>query len=135
MKAAFGNRRHFLQMAAATGAIAGLGDFSFLGRLRPVSAAEAAIASHMVQFDPDIEPLVRLLEETPREKVIEAFEAGIEIDGPSGKVASHPKTHYCTMDMYLAEVRDSRFQVLESWQQVPPVGEGDDSCNVLSMSL
>ncbi len=78
MKAAFGNRRHFLQMAAATGAIAGLGDFSFLGRLRPVSAAEAAIASHMVQFDPDIEPLVRLLEETPREKVIEAFASRIQ---------------------------------------------------------
>jgi len=78
---------------------------------------------------------VRKANSVDREKVIEAFEAGIEIEGPSGKIASHPQTHYCTMDMYLAEVRDSRFQVLESWQQVPPVGEGDDSCNVLSMSL
>src|SRR5690606_3639838 len=77
---------------------------------------------------------VRQADSIDRQKDIEAFESGIAIEGPSGKVASHPQAHYCTMDMYLAEVQESRFQVLESWKQVPPVGE-DDSCNVLNMSL
>ncbi len=35
-----------------------------------------------------------------RQDVIEAFESGVAIDGPSGRVASDPKTHYCIMDMY-----------------------------------
>jgi hypothetical protein len=48
------------------------GDLSFLSRLRPVTAAEAALPPTTIQFHPDIEPLVRLLEETPREQLIEA---------------------------------------------------------------
>src|SRR5262245_23954911 len=64
-------RRSFLQMAAGTGALAGLGDLGFLSQLTPVSAAEARLDPKIVQFHPEIEPLVRLLEETPRERVLE----------------------------------------------------------------
>jgi len=65
------SRRAFLRNTSVGGAVAGLGDLSFLGRLQNVSAAEVAPKPHMVQFGPDIEPLVRFLEETPRNRLLE----------------------------------------------------------------
>ena len=44
---------------------------AFLNGLPPISAAEARLAPGTVPLEPDIEPLVRLLEDTPREKLIE----------------------------------------------------------------
>src|SRR3989442_6537804 len=64
-------RRQFLKTAAVAGAAAGLGDFSFLRCLPRVAAEEAEVDSKMVRFHPDIEPLVRFLEETPRERLLE----------------------------------------------------------------
>src|SRR5436309_8988958 len=64
-------RRQFLKTAAVAGATAGLGDFSFLRCLPRVAAEEAKLDSKMVRFHPDIEPLVRFLEETPRERLLE----------------------------------------------------------------
>src|SRR5215470_14832310 len=64
-------RRSFLQMTAGTTALAGLGDLGFLAQLQPVSAAEAKLEPTGVRLDPEIEPLVRLLENTPRERVLE----------------------------------------------------------------
>jgi hypothetical protein len=58
-------------MAAGTTALAGLGDLGFLAQLQPVSAAEARLEPARVRLDPEIEPLVRLLENTPRERVLE----------------------------------------------------------------
>src|SRR6266404_3136859 len=64
-------RRHFLKTAASAGAFYGLGDLSFLSRLPRVSAQEAKLDPNVVQFHPDIEPLVRFLEETPRDRLLE----------------------------------------------------------------
>jgi hypothetical protein len=64
------NRRNFLCTAAA-GAVAGCGDFGFLGQLAPVTAAEAKLEPRAVQLRPEIEPLVKLLEETARGRVLE----------------------------------------------------------------
>ncbi|HTG45695.1 MAG TPA: twin-arginine translocation signal domain-containing protein, partial [Verrucomicrobiae bacterium] len=64
-------RRSFLKWAGGAGALAGLGDLGFVGRLPSVSAAEAKIPAHAVRLHPEIEPLVRLLEETPRDRVLE----------------------------------------------------------------
>jgi hypothetical protein len=64
-------RRHFLKVAAGTTALAGLGDLGFLAKLPSVSAEEAKIEPKWVRFGPDIEPLIRLLEETPRDRVLE----------------------------------------------------------------
>ena len=72
------NRRHFLGAAAAGGAMLGLGDLSFLARLPSVSAAEADLDTNLVRLDPDIEPTVRLLEETPRERLLEEVAARIK---------------------------------------------------------
>ena len=71
-------RRTFLRTTTGAGALAALGDLSFLSQLRPVSAAEAKLDSRLVRFHPDIEPLVRLLEETPRERVLEEVAARIK---------------------------------------------------------
>src|SRR6266849_5943869 len=64
-------RRRFLKTAAATGAAFGLGDLSFLGRLPHVSAAETKLPAGLVRLQPETEPLVRLLEQTPRERLLE----------------------------------------------------------------
>src|SRR5437773_115901 len=70
-------RRRFLGAALAGGAAAGFVDSKFLSALRPVSAEEARLPPHVVRFSPEIEPLVRLLEDTPRDKVLEEFAARI----------------------------------------------------------
>jgi hypothetical protein len=49
----------------------GGGGLGFLSRLAPVSAAEAKLDSSLVRIDNGVEPTVRMLEETPREKLIE----------------------------------------------------------------
>ena len=71
------SRRRFVQGAFAGGALAGLGDFGFLSQLQPLSAAETKLPPGAVQFRPDIEPLVRLLEETPRDSLLETIGARI----------------------------------------------------------
>jgi hypothetical protein len=64
-------RRRFLKSAVATSAALGFGDLSFLSRLPRISAAEAQLDPKIVRFHSDIEPLVRFLEDTPREKLLE----------------------------------------------------------------
>ncbi|MSU47899.1 MAG: hypothetical protein EXS37_02200 [Opitutus sp.] len=64
-------RRSFLRTAATAGALAGLGDLAFLVGLPRVSAAEAKLDPKAVRFTPEIEPLVRMLEDTPRERLLE----------------------------------------------------------------
>src|SRR5437016_4767806 len=71
-------RRQFLKTAAATGALIGLGDLGFLSRLRPVSAAEAKLEPDMVRFNAEIEPLVRFLEDNPRERLLEEVASRIK---------------------------------------------------------
>ena len=71
-------RRSFLKTAAATGAFLGLGNLGLLSRLPRVSAAEAKLDPKFVQFSPEIEPLVRLLENTPRDRLLEEVAARIQ---------------------------------------------------------
>ena len=71
-------RRAFLKTAAGSGALAALGDLCFLSQLQPVSAAEAKLKPEMVRLHPEIEPLVRLLEDTPRERVLEEVASRIK---------------------------------------------------------
>lgn len=74
-------RRTFFRLAA-TSTLVGWGDFAFLGQLRPVSAAEAKLSPRLVQLQPEIEPLVRLLEDTPSERVLEEVAAKIKAGLP-----------------------------------------------------
>src|SRR6476620_11523684 len=65
------NRRQFLNTAASAAAFTGAAQLGFLSKLPSVSAEEAKSAEDVVKLPDDIEPLVRLLEETPREKLLE----------------------------------------------------------------
>ncbi|MHC4178120.1 MAG: twin-arginine translocation signal domain-containing protein [Planctomycetota bacterium] len=76
-------RRTLLRKAAAGGALLGLGNFSFLARLEPVSAAEAKLPAGVVRLRPEIEPVVRLLEQTPRDRLLE------EVAGRIGRGLSY----------------------------------------------
>ena len=76
------NRRHFVKGALTAGAMAGLGDFAFLGRLPAIDAADGPVSPDAVRFGAETEPLVRLIEETPQEKLLDAVAAAIH-DGTS----------------------------------------------------
>jgi hypothetical protein len=58
-------RRRFLGQAAATTAL-GLADVASLRALRGLAADDPSAVPARVQYGPDIEPIVRLIEETPR---------------------------------------------------------------------
>ena len=58
--------------------LAWVGDLAFLSKLRPVSAAEAKLPAKLVGLHPEIEPLVKLLEDSPREKVLEEVASRIK---------------------------------------------------------
>jgi len=70
------NRRDFLRTAAA-GSLVGLGDLAFLSRLRPVTADETHLDPNLVRLEPGIEPLVTLIEETPRGRLLEEIGARV----------------------------------------------------------
>ena len=63
-------RRRFLQ-STALGLGASLGDWPLLSTITPLSAAAMAVDPDVVRFRPEIEPVVRWIEETPRERIIE----------------------------------------------------------------
>lgn len=72
------SRRSFLTTTAAGSAAISLGDLGFLSSLPSVSAAEATPDPKTVALRPEIEPLVKLLEESSRDKVLEAVASKIK---------------------------------------------------------
>jgi len=73
----YNTRRMFLRQGAAAGALFGLGDLGFLSQLAPVSADEARVDRSAVRLQPEIEPIVRLIEETPQDQLLEEVAARI----------------------------------------------------------
>jgi len=72
------SRRTFVKRGVSCAAVAALTDLGFLSRLGHVDAADAALGTaQMVRLHSEIEPLVRLLEETPEERVIEEVAARV----------------------------------------------------------
>ena len=66
------DRRAVLQTTAAAGALA------FLGRLPEVGAREAKLSQDRMVLTDDIAPLVRLIEETPRDRLLEEIATRIK---------------------------------------------------------
>ena len=71
-------RRHFLKTTATSGALWAFGDLSFLSQLPAISRADARLDPKSVRLQAEIEPLVRLLEETPRDQLLEKVAARIK---------------------------------------------------------
>jgi branched-chain amino acid transport system substrate-binding protein len=55
-----------------------------------------------------------------REPVIEALRGGIGYDGPSGRVQIEPKTNHALQNVYLAELNNQSFNILETYENQPP---------------
>lgn len=64
------NRRKFVA-ASVGGSLATLSGSRLIAGLRPVTEEQAVSGSDMVQLRPEIEPLVRLIEDTPRQRLLE----------------------------------------------------------------
>jgi urea transport system substrate-binding protein len=64
---------------------------------------------------------VRHANSVDRMKVIEALESGISLETPAGKTVLDPKTHHTTVDVFLAEVANHGFKVLQTFPQQPPL--------------
>lgn len=64
-------RRQFVGRTLGLGALAAVGELSFLRGLPHVRAADVDVSPATVRFTPDIEPLVRLIEDTPRAKLLD----------------------------------------------------------------
>ena len=71
MSTKFENRRQFLRTASTGSAAAIASGLAFTSGLPLVSAEDAVLKPELVQFDQHIEPLVRLIEESPREQLLE----------------------------------------------------------------
>src|SRR5262249_50448171 len=72
------NRREFVSQALQVGALAGVGELAFLQNLPALSAQDVKVAPGKVQLSSDIEPLVRLIEETPQNRLLEEVAAKIK---------------------------------------------------------
>lgn len=71
-------RRNVLKSSVAAGLAASFADLGFLAGLPHVSAADAAVDPKKVSLDSSIEPTVRLIEATPREKLLEEIGARLK---------------------------------------------------------
>ncbi len=80
------NRRQFVAAGVTAGLAAGLGDFGPFQQLPPVRAADAKITPAVVPVSPDVEPLVKWLEETPREKLLDGAAAHVKEGVPYGRL-------------------------------------------------
>jgi branched-chain amino acid transport system substrate-binding protein len=63
---------------------------------------------------------VRRARTIDRLKVIEALGTGVSFDGPPGKTTLDPKTNHVTLDVYVAEVKNRGFNVLQHFPNSPP---------------
>ena len=66
-------RRKMLRNLALTGAALSDAGLEALAALSPATAAEGQVTPDLVRFHPDIEPVVRRIEETPRERCAEVM--------------------------------------------------------------
>jgi urea transport system substrate-binding protein len=55
-----------------------------------------------------------------REPVIEALRSGLSYDGPSGAVTIDPQTNHCSMNVYIGELQDQTWNIVESYEAQPP---------------
>ncbi len=65
------SRREFLKSSATAGFVLGTGTSGLLSALSPRARGEAEVTPELVHLTPDVEPIVRLIEETPRDKCFE----------------------------------------------------------------
>ncbi|MDK3072793.1 transporter substrate-binding protein [Sedimentitalea sp. JM2-8] len=55
-----------------------------------------------------------------REPVIEALRSGLTYEGPSGAVTIDPHTNHCSMNVYIGDLQDQTWNIVESFADQPP---------------
>jgi urea transport system substrate-binding protein len=65
-----------------------------------------------------------------RMKVIEALESGLSYKGPTGEVTLDHATHHTIRNAYLADVKEKKFSVLQTYEKQPP-GDTAAVCNLV----
>jgi urea transport system substrate-binding protein len=55
-----------------------------------------------------------------RNAVADALRTGMSYDGPSGTITVDPKTNHCIQNVVLGELKDQKFQIVESFTAQPP---------------
>src|SRR5262245_55814735 len=93
-------RRHFLQTAATAGAAFSLGDFAALWPPAPANSDEAKVRPGRVRFGPEVEPVVRLIEQTPDDKVVAVMAEQLKNGLPY---------RYFVAGLHLAAIRAARW--------------------------
>jgi branched-chain amino acid transport system substrate-binding protein len=63
---------------------------------------------------------VRRAKTIDRMKAIEALGTGVSFDGPPGRTVLDPKTNHVTLDVYVAEVQNRGFKVLQHFPASRP---------------
>lgn len=72
------DRRQFLRAASAIGMGAGLGPLPALAAVTPASGADRVVEPDCARFRPEIEPVVRWIEQTPRDRAFEVALAELQ---------------------------------------------------------
>ena len=55
-----------------------------------------------------------------REPVIEALRSGLTYNGPSGAVTIDAQTNHCSMNVYIGELKDQKWNIVETYDNQPP---------------
>lgn len=55
-----------------------------------------------------------------REKMLDALESGISVEGPTGLVTLDPQTHHAALDIQLMEVKNQKLNIISTSKQRPP---------------
>jgi urea transport system substrate-binding protein len=63
---------------------------------------------------------VRKAGTTDRAEVIKALRSPVSFNGPSGRTTIEPKTNHLVQNIYLAEVRNQKLNIIESFPAQPP---------------
>ena len=74
---------------------------------------------------------VRMANSDERMPMIEALEKGSTVDGPGGISRLDPATHHFTVDIYLGQVKDGAWNIIESYPQQPP-SDTAAVCNLIT---
>lgn len=63
---------------------------------------------------------VRAAGTVDRDPVIEALRSGLSYDGPSGTVTIDAQTNHCSMNVYIGELANQEWSIVESFENQPP---------------
>lgn len=55
------------------------------------------------------------------DRVVEALETGVSINGPAGKMTVDPQTHHVVIDVHIMEFDNQNLKVVKSLSQRPPI--------------